>query len=110
MAKGANQPHLFDDGSAGPVRRVRRGVDGTIRALRATGRLEAVDAATIALARTLSDAIDDEHTDPDGSRFTVGALAGRLHPILADLRAINLVGVDDYTAALFAPLPDAPHP
>lgn len=96
---------------AGPVRRVRRGVDTTVGALRSGGRLEPVDAALVAVVRTLADAIDDEHTDPDGSRFTVASLAGKLLPALDRLRGIDAGDdVDDLTAALFGALPDRPPP
>jgi hypothetical protein len=95
----------------GPVRRVRRGVDATVAALRAGGRLEPVDAGLVALVRTLADAVDDEHTAADGSRFTVASLAGKLLPALDRLRGVD-VGPDhdDLTAALFGALPDRPEP
>lgn len=88
--KSARSPRigLFDDPdpTRPPVRRVRRGVDVTVKALRDTGRIEPVDTALVALARTLADAIDDEHTRWDGSSYKVANLAGRLHPVIADLR------------------------
>lgn len=79
------------------------------------GQIEPVDTALIALARTLADAIDDEHTDPDGSRFTVGALAGRLVPVLLELRgerrdAASDVGYDAELAAIVAAVRDAQGP
>ena len=83
--RNARQEQLFDGGGA-KVRRVRDGVDKSIRALRATGQIEPVDAALLALARTLADEIDDEHASADPSRFTVATLTGRLHPIITDLR------------------------
>jgi hypothetical protein len=102
---------LFEvDGVPGRVRRVRRGVDATVKALRDGGRLEPVDAALVAVARTLADALDDERSDVDGSAFTVGALAGKLTPVLDRLRGQAVPdGFDDeLRAALFGPLPDAP--
>lgn len=113
-----NQPRLpgIDRGGAGgrPVARVRRGLDDTIKALRATGRLEKADAAVIALARTVADALDAEHLADDGSRYTVGALAGRLHPLVDDLRGIRELPLDEIDAALdamrAAPLGDTPQP
>jgi hypothetical protein len=104
-----------DDGAGGrPVRRVRRGVDGTVKALRDGGRLELVDAGLVALARTLADAMDEEHTAPEPSRFTVGSLAGRLLPVLVELRgggAIDHRGdVDAALAELSAALRDNPQP
>lgn len=94
------------------MRRVRRGVDDTIKALRDGGRLEAVDAAFVTLARTLADEIDDEHTGFEPSRFTVGSLAGRLVPILVELRGgvtfEHQGDVDAALAELSAALRDAP--
>jgi hypothetical protein len=77
---------LFPDVDGIPPPRVRPGVEATVEALRATGRIEAVDSALIALALTLADAIDAEATSPSGSRGRVASLTGRLHPILIDLR------------------------
>lgn len=81
------------------VRRVRRGVDDTVKALRSTGRLEPVDAALIAMARTLSDAMDDEHVC-GGSGFTVATIAGRLFPIVGELRGEKIGGYDELDALL----------
>jgi hypothetical protein len=75
-------------------------VEATIRALRATGRLEAADAALIALARTLADAIDDEHVGADGSAFVVGTLAARLFPVVGELRGDRVGTPDDLEALL----------
>lgn len=88
MARKSAPERLFDPDPEGirAVARVRKGVDATLTALRTGGRLEPVDAAFVALARTVADAIDAEHTAAEPSRFTVGALAGRLHPILVELR------------------------
>lgn len=95
-----------------PVRRVRRGVDQTMAALRAMDATHPADPGLIALARTLADAIDAEHVDPDGSRFTVGALSGRLFPVLLELRgerrdAASDIGYDAELVALAAALRDA---
>jgi len=96
----------------GPVARVRKAFDAQLRAQRATGQIEPVDDGLIGLARTLADTIDAEVTDPDGSRFTVGALAGRLFPVLLELRgerrdSASDVGYDAELAALVAALRDA---
>ena len=109
-AQGA-LPGIGGDGTR-PVARVRRAVDQQLRAQRGTGQLEPVDDGLIGLARTLADTIDAEVTDPDGSRFTVGALAGRLLPVLLELRgerrdAASDVGYDVELAALVAALRDA---
>jgi hypothetical protein len=71
---------------ASGVRRVRRGVDQQLAAQRALGHIEPVDTGLIAIARTLADALDDEHVSSDGSRFVVATLAGRLVPVLLELR------------------------
>jgi hypothetical protein len=86
-------------------------VDATVKALRDGGRLEPVDAALVAVCRTLADAIDAEHTADEGSRFTVGTLAGKLLPALDRLRGVDIASdVDDLAAALFGALPDRPQP
>jgi len=95
----------------GAVARVRRGVDVQIRAQRAAGQLERVDDALISLARTLADALDAEHLDPDGSRFTVGSLSGRLVTVLLELRGERGAageGVDVELAQLVDALRHAP--
>ena len=104
-------PGIGGDGKR-PVARVRRAVDQQLRAQRATGQLEPVDDGLIGLARTLADTLDAEVSDPDGSRFTVGALAGRLLPVLLELRgerrdSASDVGYDAELAALVAALRDA---
>lgn len=96
----------------GRVARVRRGVEAQLTAQRQLGQLEKVDAGLVALARTLADAADAEHVDPAGSRYTVGALAGRLVPVLLELRGERAGEniADDELAALVAALRDAPRP
>ena len=95
-----SQTALFDVGGNGRARRVRRGVEASVKALRAGGRLEPVDAALVALARTLADALDDERADVDGSGYTVATLGGRLVPVLEILRGERVVGFDDLDALL----------
>ena len=105
-SKRSTQPPLFTGPRAGKaVRRVRRGVDGTITALKATGRLEKADDALVALARTLGDALDDEHVADEPSRFTVGALAGKLLPVLQELRGEDTSTVADSLDELLAGMP-----
>jgi hypothetical protein len=97
----------------GTVARVRRGVDNQIRAQRAAGQLEHIDDALIATARTLADALDAEHLDPDGSRFTVGSLSGRLVTVLLELRGERGVageGLDVELAQLVDALRHTPRP
>ena len=101
-------------GGAG-VARVRRGVDRQLAAQRALGHIEPVDDGLITIARTLADAMDAEHTDPNGSRFTVGALAGRLVPVLLELRGERRdtpgdFGLDEELARLAAAIRDSPRP
>jgi len=104
-----DQLELFHDAGRGAgVRRVRAGVDATIKALRSGGRLEPVDAATVALARTLADALDDEHADPDGSRFVVATLAGKLEPIVEVLRGERIAGFDEIDELLAAMAQEGP--
>ena len=92
--------------------RVRRAVDLQLRAHRAMGQVEPVDQGLVGLARTLADAVDAEVTDPDGSRYTVGALAGRLFPVLLELRGerhdgAGDIGLDVELQALLAEVRDA---
>jgi hypothetical protein len=105
-------PGIGRPGDGRPVARVRRGVDQQLRAQRGMGQLETVDEGLVALARTLADQIDAEVLDPDGSRFTVGALSGRLVPVLLELRgerrdSASDVGYDAELAALVAALGNA---
>lgn len=67
--------------------RVRRGLDQTIRAMRDTGRIEAVDEAILALARVAADELDDACHDPDESRYTRATLIGRYASVLDTLVA-----------------------
>jgi hypothetical protein len=95
------------------VARVRRGVELQLKAQRTLGHLEDVDKGLIAVARTLADAADAEWIDPEGSRYTVGALAGRLVPVLLELRGERAVAgadLDAEHAALVAAIRDTPRP
>jgi hypothetical protein len=108
-------PGIGGTGDRRPVARVRRGIDQQLRAQRAMGQLEPVDEGLVALARTLADQIDAEVLDPDGSRYTVGALSGRLVPVLLELRgerrdSASDVGYDAELAALVAALGNAAQP
>jgi hypothetical protein len=58
MAPSADQLSLIPPGPS-PVRRVRRATEETIKALRAGGRLERVDAAAVAWFRTCADRCDE---------------------------------------------------
>jgi hypothetical protein len=91
--------------------RVRRGLDDTVRALRATGRLEDVDAALLALARVAADELDDACHDLDESRYTRATLIGRYAAVLDTLVGRDLDSLDDGDlAALFADVGNPPPP
>lgn len=60
---------------------VYRGLNTTVRLLRDTGRIEEVDTAVVALARTLADNIDQLDAE-GGSQFTIASLAGRYVTVL----------------------------
>jgi hypothetical protein len=93
------------------VGRARRGLDDTIRALRATGRLEDVDAALLALARVAADELDQACADLDESRFTRATLIGRYAGVLDTLVGHDHGDLDDGDlAALFADVGDTPPP
>lgn len=96
------QPELpgIDPKHPRPVARVRRGVDAQLKAQRELGSLEPVDDGLIAIARTLADAADLEHVRPDGSRFTVASLLGRLVPVLLELRGESARTGGDHDAEL----------
>lgn len=105
----------FGAGHKRLVARVRRGVDEQIAAQRGAGRLDTVDQGLVAIARTIADALDAEFVDPNGSRYTVGALAGKLVPVLLELRGERYDhrpgdDVDNELAWLVAALRDAPRP
>ena len=94
------------------VARVKRAVDQTIRVLRGMDALHPGDDGLVAIARTLAELVDAEATDPDGSRYTAGVLAGRLVPVLLELRgerhdAGSDVGYDAELAALVSAVRDA---
>ena len=92
------------------VGRVRRGLDDTVRAMRATGRLEAIDAGLLALARVAADELDDACRDVDESRYTRATLIGRYATVLDAL--VHRDPGDDLAdlADLFAEDLDTPPP
>lgn len=102
----------LDVGGGRRTARVRRGVDRQLAAQRALGHIEPVDEGLITIARTLADALDSEWVDPKGSRYTVSAIAGRLVPVLLELRGERRdtpgdFGVDEELAQLAAAIRDA---
>lgn len=84
-------------GFRGPyrTRRARRGLDITLERLTASGRLEAVDAAWVALARVAADELDAACSDPDESRYTRGVLIARAKDVYATLIARPDTGAND---------------
>jgi hypothetical protein len=85
-------------------------IERTVVALRATGRLEPVDEATVALARTLAMALDV--ADPEESPAQLASLARAQLSTLKLLRGVNDTdgddGLNDLLAALHGPMGDAP--
>jgi hypothetical protein len=84
------------------------GLERTIAALRATGRIEGADAATLSLGRTVAERLDRE---PDSAKL---ASLGRVQlSVLRTLRGLDdddrtAGSLDDLLAALSAPMGDAP--
>ena len=93
--KPAALPGLGGDDGPRRVRRVRRSVDAQLKAQRDLGHLETVDEGMVGLARTLADAIDDTWAGDEPNAYTVGALAGRLFPVLQTLRGDVRGGAGD---------------
>lgn len=89
--------------------RNKRAFDRTVDALRQVGRLEPVDEATVALGRTLAEALDV--VDSEQFPAQVASLS-RAH--LATIRMLRGVaagdddgGISDWIAGLSAPMGDA---
>jgi hypothetical protein len=106
-----DQQRLLPAGRRARIRgRARRGLDETITALRELGRVEPIDAATLALARVAADELDAACADRDESRYTRATLIGRYQAVLATVVARSpgddLGAIDD----LFAGLGDTPAP
>jgi hypothetical protein len=109
------QPPLPGMGAGRRVARIRRGVDQQVRAQRAMGHIEPVDAGLIAVAVTLADAYDAEVLDQAGSRYVEQTIAGRLVTVLLELRGERRdrpgdAGYDDELAALVTAIRDATRP
>jgi hypothetical protein len=106
----ADQPALFDAGP-GPVKRIRRSADVTIRAARKTGRLEEVDTLLVALLRTCADRCDELRGREDAAFHEAQALrlTGELE---ARLRSIGGPQTDAFDQLLAAATGTAPpgHP
>ena len=88
MARKAASGRLFDPDPSGSARigRVRRGWDVTVRAARATGRLEPIDEAVIALGRVVADDADACGRDGDVSPFVRNALYRTMLDVVTTFR------------------------
>lgn len=82
-----DQPRLFGAPAKRGRGRVTLGLDTTLRALGDTGRLEAVDAALVSLAREAAALLQGAVLDTDESRYTCGVLIARYHAVLTHLLA-----------------------
>ena len=107
-------PHLpgLGDDTGARVARVRRYVDRQLRAQRAMGQIEPVDAGLVGLAMTAADAIDRDVADPDVSSFTLYRGIDVTARLLLELRgerrdSAGDLGYDDELARLTAEIRDA---
>jgi hypothetical protein len=87
------------------IGRVRRGWDTTVLALRATGRLEPIDEALIALGRVIADEADAAAADEAESRFVRNALLKTMLTTVTTMRDqtrpdADNASLDDLLAAL----------
>jgi len=100
---------LFTTPRKPPRGRVTIGLDKTILALRATGRVEPVDTALVSLAREAAAQLQGAVFDPDESRYVRGVLIARYHAVLTHLLARPDADADSVTALerLFAGVDDA---
>ena len=94
------QEALFDPGGR-PVRRVRKGADLTLRALRQSGRLEPVDASLVALFRTVCDRCD-ELRGVEGKEFHEAQALRLAVEVEARLRSIGGPATDAFDQLLAA--------
>jgi hypothetical protein len=111
VERGRRQGQLFDDSTAVGVRRIRKAFDRSVSGLRRAHALEDVDEVLVAMGRTCADALDDEHTAPEGSRFVLYRGMTELRAIVDDLRGRrDLEYLDDELAGLSAPMGDPAPP
>jgi hypothetical protein len=82
------------------TRRLVRAVEADLRELRRTDRLDSTDHTVIAACRDLARLAEDEAVDPQGSRFTAGALVGRLIEAHQLLKGPDAPIADDVAAFL----------
>jgi hypothetical protein len=83
------------------VVRTRRSTDATLRALRADGHLGDVDAAQVAMLRTLADLIDAELREPEANVWAVVRLAGEWRALLTQLLERATLHDDQLSAFFF---------
>jgi hypothetical protein len=100
MAK-SGQPALpgFEARTPGAVARMKRETERTITALRHAGRVETVDAARVALVRTLAEVLDAEVRAGE-SAYTVAVLAARYRDAVGDLYGTTPPTSDEVEAFL----------
>ncbi len=79
------QPKLWPTPPKRARGRVTIGLEHTITALRAGGRLEPVDDALVALAREAAALVAGAVADPDESRYVCATLLGRYDTVLSHL-------------------------
>jgi hypothetical protein len=95
------------------VRRLVRAVEADLRELRRTDRLDPSSHTLVAACRDLAALAEDEAVDPNGSRFTAGALVGRLieaHQLLKGPDAPIADDVAAFLASLRSPSSDRLEP
>jgi hypothetical protein len=94
-------------GGPPPVKRVRRSLEATVRALRQGGRLEACDTLLVALLRTCADRCD-ELRGLEGKEFHEAQalrLTGELEARLRSLGGPSSDAFDQLLAAAAGPAP-----
>lgn len=93
-----------------PPRRLVRAAEATLKELRRTDRLDRADAGLVAAYRDLARLAEDEAVDPAGSRFTAGALVGRLIEAHQLLKGPDAPIADDVAAFLASLRTPTGHP
>jgi hypothetical protein len=108
MPADSDQLRLIDDGggAARAVRRIRRAYDGSIKALRAGGRLEQADALLIAVGRTNADRCDELRAI-DGKEFHEAQALRLMFEIARELQGVGgpSDAFDQLLAAASSPAP-----
>jgi hypothetical protein len=107
MPRRADSGRLFEPEGPAPIKRARTSYEATIRALRATGRLEPADSALVALGRTVADRLD-ELRGAEGKEFHETQVARLMFDLLGRLATIGGPASDDFAALLAAASGTAP--